>query len=156
MRKDLIRDGDVISGAAIAALGVYIISVAAKWDYMSIEGPGPGFFPIWYGIAMVVLSLALIGSKYLKPAVAVEREPIDWPGFSRAFATWLGFVVCAALLKPLGFTISFALLCFFLVAYVFRRPLRVALITAVVSSIAFYLVFSVALNVSLPTGLVGF
>ena len=27
------------------------------------DGPGPGFFPSWYGVAMVVLSLALIVSR---------------------------------------------------------------------------------------------
>lgn len=156
MRKDLMRDGDILSGAAIAALGIYVISVSSKWDYLSIEGPGPGFFPIWYGIGMVVLSVVLIGSKFLKPAAADSSEPIDWPGFGRAFATWLGFVVCAILLKPLGFTVSFALLCFFLVAFVFRRPLRTALLTACLSALGFYLVFTLALNVSLPTGWVGF
>ena len=156
MRKDLARDGDVISAAAIAALGVYVVVTASKWDYSTIEGPGPGFFPIWYGIGMVALSLLLIGSKFLKPAVVREPAPVDWAGLSRAAVTWLAFVGCAALLKPLGFTISFALLCFFLVAFVFGRPLRTALVTAAASAAGFYLVFSFALSVSLPTGLLGF
>lgn len=156
MRKDLIRDGDVLSAAVIAGLGAYVIATASKWDYSTIEGPGPGFFPVWYGIGMVALSLLLIGSKFLKPALPQRSGPFDWAGLARAATTWLAFVACAALLKPLGFTIGFGLLCFFLVAFVFGRRLRTALITSVASAVGFYLVFSAALNVSLPTGLLGF
>ena len=44
----------------LAALGVYIFMEARDWAYYSDDGPGPAFFPVWYGVAMVVLSLALI------------------------------------------------------------------------------------------------
>ena len=54
------KSGDLWSGLALAALGVYIVAEARQWDYLAPEGPGAGFFPLWYGVAMIVLSLALV------------------------------------------------------------------------------------------------
>src|SRR5262245_8687621 len=55
-----LKNGDAISGAALAALGVYIVMQSRVWDYYTLDGPGPAFFPFWYGVAMVALSLLLI------------------------------------------------------------------------------------------------
>ena len=52
-----LRSPDVWSGLALAALGAYIVFRARGWDYLTPEGPGPGFFPLWYGVAMLGLSM---------------------------------------------------------------------------------------------------
>jgi putative tricarboxylic transport membrane protein len=150
-----LKKGDVISGAVLAALGVYIITQARAWDYYTLDGPGPGFFPFWYGVAMVVLSLLLM----LNAARAEsdgESKGVDWPATGRAMMTWLAFALSVVLMNFLGFLISFALLSFFLVAVIFRRPFVTATVVAVVSALAFHLIFPVALSVSLPTGPFGF
>ncbi len=154
MQSKLIK-GDVMSGAVLAALGVYIISEARQWDYLTQEGPGPGFFPLWYGIAMILLALLLIGSNLLRRS-AVRAESVDWRRVRHALFAWTAFVASIALLKPLGFQLSFALLTFFVVAGIYRRPLPAALAIAVGCSLGFYLVFPLALNVSLPVGMFGF
>lgn len=148
--------GEVVSGAVLAGLGVYIIVEAWHWEYLAADGPGPGFFPLWYGIAMVVLALVLIGGNLLRRATAVHAAPVDWGKIRHAGITWTAFAVSVALLKPLGFLASFALLTFFVVAGIYRRPLRAALAIAVSCSLGFYLVFPLALNVSLPVGVFGF
>jgi putative tricarboxylic transport membrane protein len=152
MGRNALRDGDVISGAFLAALGVYIFVQAREWDYMSPDGPGPGFFPTWYGAAIVALSLAMIVNKIRKSA----PERVDWRSSGRALGTWLAFAAAAALMAPLGFLLSFGLLTFFVVAVVFGRPLATAATTAVCAALGFYLVFPLALNVPLPTGYFGF
>ena len=149
------KTGDVLSGAALAGLGGYIIVEARGWEYLGPDGPGPGFFPIWYGIAMVVLSLFLVGYTVLRPAAA-ERKPVDRSEVGRALATWAAFAGSIAALKMLGFLLSFALLTLFVVRIMYRRPLATALAVAVSGSAGFYLVFPLALNVSLPTGILGF
>lgn len=154
MRKDLLRDGEVISGALLAALGVFIVIEARQWGYYASTGPGPGFLPTIYGLAMVALSLLMIANKVRSRSE--ERQAIDWPAIRRALFTWVAFVVAAALLKPLGFVLSFALLTFAIVAFVFRRPLYKAAATAVLTAAAFYLTFPIALGVALPTGWLGF
>jgi putative tricarboxylic transport membrane protein len=137
---------DVWSGLALGGVGAYIIAEATRWEYLGPDGPGPGFFPLWYGIAMAALSLVLVVSSLLR----TQPEAIDWSGAGRAGATWLAFAAAVAALKLAGFLVSFAALTFFIVAVMYRRPLKHAAIVAVVSAAVFYLVFPVALGVRLP------
>jgi len=154
MGKAAFRDGDVVSGGLLAALGLYVVLEARTWTYSGPEGPGPGFFPLWYGVLMVALSLFLIGSRITKARVE-DEGPADWKGIGRALGTWLVFVVAVALLKPLGFVLSLALLTFFLVIVIFRRSPVTAAITAGAIALGFHLTFPVALGVQLPVGLLG-
>ena len=138
--------GDFWSGLALGGLGAYIIVQAARWEYLGSDGPGPGFFPLWYGIAIAALSLALIisslRSKY--------SERVEWAGARRAFATWAVFAACVGLLKVVGFFVSLGALTFFIVAVMYRRPLRVAAAVTAAIAVAFYVVFPLALGVELP------
>src|SRR5919198_5425169 len=100
------RSPDFWSGLALVALGVYIVTATRGWEYLSAEGPGPAFFPRWYGVAMIVLAAALVlgGGK---------AQAIDWRGARRALGTWAAIALCAALMKLVGFALGFALLTFF-------------------------------------------
>jgi putative tricarboxylic transport membrane protein len=138
------RSADFWSGLALAGLGAYIIVAASRWEYLGQDGPGPGFFPLWYGIAMSALSLLLVlGS--LK-----RQTQIDWSDAPRALATWAAFAAMCAAVKLIGFLPAFALLTFFIVAVMYRRPFKVAAAVAVALSAGFYLVFPLALGVNLP------
>jgi putative tricarboxylic transport membrane protein len=154
VRKAVFRDGDVISGGLLAALGLYIVLEARTWPYSGPAGPGPGFFPLWYGVLMVALSLVLVGGRIAKARVEDDRRA-DWGGIGRALGTWLAFVTAVALLKPLGFVLSLALLTFFIVAVIFRRSVMAAGLTAGAVALGFHLTFPVALGVQLPVGLLG-
>jgi putative tricarboxylic transport membrane protein len=153
MGKPWIRNGEVLAGAVLAALGVFIVMQSRAYEYYSPDGPGPGFFPIWYGIAMVVLSLALIVTSAHNGA---DGKPLDWRAISRALVTWAAFAVSVALMGVLGFGISFALLTFCIVMFVFNRSLMTAALTAVATALAFHVVFPVILDVQLPAGPFGF
>jgi putative tricarboxylic transport membrane protein len=139
------RGADFWSGLALAALGAYIIAQAWGWEYLGQDGPGPGFFPLWYGIAIIGLSLVLVVSSF-----AGKETPVDWSGAGRAFAAWGAFALAAAALKWLGFVVCFAALAFFIVAVMYRRPLKVAATVAAITTAVFYLVFPLALGVKLP------
>jgi putative tricarboxylic transport membrane protein len=152
---NLLRNGEVVSGAALFALGAYIILESRQWEYLGADGPGPGFFPMWYGIGLIVLSAALIVThlRAPEPAAPVSGES---GGKGRSLAAWLGLVVCVALLKPLGFVIAFALYSLFLVRFLYGQSLGRSVAVAVGGAAGFYLLFDVALNVALPTGVLGF
>lgn len=138
------NNADLWSGLALGGLGVYIITQAARWEYLGSDGPGPGFFPLWYGIAMTGLSLALMAFSLR------NQEAVDWSGAGRAFATWGAVALAVAALKWAGFLVCFAALTFFIVAVMYRRPLRLAATVAVALTAGFYLVFALALGVKLP------
>jgi putative tricarboxylic transport membrane protein len=155
MIRQLMRDGDALSSAVLAVLGAYIVFQASHWSYYGAGTPGPGFFPIWYGAAMLVLSLWTISSRIVKRP-RDQASTIDWRGAGRALGTWLALVAAVALLQPLGFVLSFVLLAFFTVAVIFRRPPATAALVAVLAAAAFYGIFPVLLGVALPAGVLGF
>lgn len=155
MEEKSFKVADLWSGLVLAALGVFIIMEARQWEFLGPDGPGPGFFPLWYGIAMVVLSGVLVISSALRKASRADGA-INWRETGRVLATWLALVVSVAALKLLGFAISFALLTFFIVAVMYRRPLTVAASVAATSAAGFYFLFTFALGVSLPAGVLGF
>jgi putative tricarboxylic transport membrane protein len=145
---------DFWSGLALGALGIYIIVQARQWEYLGSDGPGPGFFPLWHGIAMAALSAVLVVSSALR-----RREPgagVEWHRVGRALAAWLALAAAIGAFKLLGFVLSFAALTFFIVAVMYRRPLALAASVAVALAAGFYLVFPVALGVPLPAGVLGF
>jgi len=137
---------DFWSGLALAGLGAYIIAQARGWEYLGQDGPGPGFFPLWYGIAMAALSLFLVFSSIRNPGTDV----ISWSGAGRAFGAWAALALAVAALKLVGFLVSFAALTFFIVAVMYRRPWWVAAVVGIVGAAAFYVVFGLALDVKLP------
>lgn len=154
MGKYNLRNGDVISGALLAALGIYIVTQARTWNYYGFDGPGPGFFPTWYGLLMIALALGLIVAAARKPKPKEQKQ--DLAGTGRALTTWLAFAACVAVMGILGFRISFALFTFFIVAFIFQRALLTAALTAVSAAAMFHLTFPVLLGVPLPTGWFGF
>lgn len=155
MEEKSFKAADLWSGLVLAALGMFIIMEARQWEFLGPDGPGPGFFPLGYGIAMGVLSGVLVISSALRKASRADGA-VNWRETGRALATWLALVVSVAALKLLGFAISFALLTFFIVAVMYRRPLTVAASVAATSAAGFYFLFTFALGVSLPAGVLGF
>ena len=150
-----IRKGDFWSGLVLVVLGAYIVKEAWSWEYLSVDGPGPGFFPLWYGVLMVALSLVLVVTSLVKRSAA-PGKPVNWPDVGRALSAWLGLAICVGLLKVLGFLIAFALFTFFLVYWMYRRPLVPAIAVSIGVSLGFYLLFPLALNVGLPVSKLGF
>lgn len=147
------RDRDVISGAALAALGVFILTNALEWAYLGPDGPGPGFFPFWYGLLMIALSLYLVVKAVARPDAAA-RAALDWPGIGRALGTWALFAGSIAVMEPLGFPVAFALMATGMIWFIMGKPLLTALATAVPAGIGFWIVFSLLLGLNLPAGTV--
>src|SRR6267142_592974 len=79
------------------------------------------------GAYIFLHSLALIVGSVRKSGAG---RAIDWEATRRALGTWTAFAVAVALMGTLGFVVSFALLTFFVVTFVFRRSLMTGGITA--------------------------
>ena len=140
------RNADLWSGLALAALAAWIIVQASSWDYSGPDGPGAGFFPIWYGIAMLALAAALVASSLLRG----EPKRVDWRGAGRAFAVSAALAVSVLLFKLAGFVVGYGALAFFIVWVMYRRPWPLAAAVAIGLAGGFYLVFPLLLGVNLP------
>lgn len=152
----MIRDkGNFVAAACLAAFGLYVISVATGLAYLSEVGPGPGFFPLWLGIGLVLFACGLMFASLGKSGTRAKGDS-SWRGSRRALAGWLALMVAIAFLGALGFALSFVVLTIFLIVALDRRPALLAVGVGVGLAVAFQLIFVVALDVSLPKGFWGF
>jgi len=136
-----LNKSELIAAALLFALGLSIIFQALAWTYLTPDGPGPGFFPLWAGIGITVLSA---GIAFFHIYAVFNEQPVErtnWDGSARVLAGWAGLAVAIALLKPAGFVVSFFLLTLFLVFFVFRRRFITALAVGIGSCAGFWLVF---------------
>lgn len=151
------KTGDIASGLALIGLGAYIVFEAWDWPFLGPDGPGPGFMPIGVGAALIALcAWQVVAALGEAPAGAEKGSGTDWSRVRRALAAWAAFAVAIALIKPLGFFLSFVLLGFFLVVVMYRRSVATGLAVSLFSAAGFYLVFAVALRIRLPAGPWGF
>lgn len=142
--------------AVLIALGAFIIRESLAWEYMTSDGPGPGFFPMWIGIAMVALSGLYLSAHFYDLARGEAVHRADWSGTPAVILAWLAFMVVIALIKPLGFIAALILMMLIFVRAVFRQSYTKAVVVAVVSAAAFWVLFVKLLNLRLPAGPWGF
>jgi putative tricarboxylic transport membrane protein len=147
---------DLIAAACLAAFGIYVIYVGSKLSYISEVGPGPGFFPLWIGIGLLLSGAYQMVLSYASARRHADHDVPIWSGSSRALAGWLGLAIVIALFRWIGFALGFILLTIFLVVVLNRRPAVLGTVIGAGLALAFYLLFEVALGVSLPKGPWGF
>ena len=153
-------DRDVLPGLVLAGLGGYVAWRALGWDLLTEDGPGPGFFPLGYGVLMVGLSALLVLRAVLRPRLPSEAEGegegAGGGGHLRALGTWVAFAGAAFLMQWIGFVAGFAILAAFIVVFVFGKgPARGAAVGLAASG-GFWLVFEALMGVGLPAGPWGF
>lgn len=153
MRRD---KGNLTAGIALAGFGLYVISVAVRLPYVSDVGPGPGFFPLWLGIGLVLFASTLIFTSITSLRQDPTKETEAWRLMARSLSGWLALMIAIALLGSIGFVASFIILTIFLTVALERRPALLALGVGVGLAVAFHLIFVVALDVSLPKAVWGF
>jgi putative tricarboxylic transport membrane protein len=146
---------ELLAAIALASFGSFVVYEALGLPYSSEFGPGPGFFPLWIGIGIVVCALVMIWTTSLRRDTG-SAEVTSKPEMARSLGAWAAFVLAIALLSVVGFTLSLAVLTVYLVVVLDRRSFWVGLGVAVGLAFAFHLVFVVALGVSLPVGPLGF
>jgi putative tricarboxylic transport membrane protein len=151
MKSSHILSGDVISGALLAALGTYITVTADTWTILAQDGPGPGFFPLIYGVILLVASLGLVLMGLFK-GPAARQEPLDWVGIRKALGIWVVFALMVPIMKYLGFLIALGLLILFFLRAIYPwRPVP-SLIASVLTPVGFFIIFPTLLHVELPVG----
>ena len=147
---------ELLSGICLGVFGIYVAIEAFKLPYVSEFGPGPGFFPLWIGIGLTLISLLLIVANLFASTAPENSERQSGTAVGRALVGWSGLMLAIGLLHWLGFGLSLALLAVFLILALERRSPWVAISVAFGLALGFHAIFVLALGLSLPAGPWGF
>lgn len=145
-----------MAALCLALFGGYVTYSGSRLSYISDVGPGPGFFPLWIGIGLLLLAGYQTIVSLSAPAKRRTTGVTDWRGAGRALTGWLAMALAIFLFRWIGFAASFVLFTGFFMVVIERRPMLPALGIGVAMALIFHLLFVVALGVSLPTGPWGF
>lgn len=136
---------------AFGLLGLWVMWYARDLVYYTPVGPGPGFFPMWLGGVLAVLSFAILGGSFvgatpsLPERIIPERTPAIEMGVSFASIAFFALAVERA-----GFAVTMFLVLIVLMLINRIRPL-IALLVALGGSLGVGYVFVQWLGVFLPT-----
>lgn len=117
--------------------------------------PGAGFYPLLVGIALVCLSVPLLGQS-LKTKEIDQRGEEAFPkgeDLQRVMAVALALVFFAVFLKPLGYGICSAALMIAILRFLGMRNWGRAILISILSMAISYYLFASVLDVPLPRGI---
>ncbi|MCH1881899.1 tripartite tricarboxylate transporter TctB family protein [Agrococcus sp. ARC_14] len=147
------RIANIVGAVLAIALAATILLASGDFAFRVRDLPGPAFFPVVIGVALLACSvawlvLAIIGR--LRPDDDTEPPP-DRQALLRAGAALAVVGVSAFVLQPLGYPLTVAIAVTVLVLLA-RGRLRAAIPTGVGFAVASFLLVTTALGVQLPTG----
>jgi hypothetical protein len=137
--------GELALVLAFAALGVLWIARAATMPLWDGFAPASGFMPLWYGVILIVLAVAVAVSSGPTPEEPVGKALVV---LAVVAATILG-------LKLIGFAPAIFLMLLVLFAVVEKLALTRSVLVAAGVTAVLFLVFRTWLGVPLPRGPLG-
>ena len=137
--------GELALALAFAALGVLWIARAATMPLWDGFAPASGFMPLWYGVILIVLAVAVALTSGPTPEEPVGKALVV---LAVVAATILG-------LKLIGFAPAIFLMLLVLFAAVEKLALARSVLVAAAVTAVLFLVFRTWLGVPLPRGPLG-
>lgn len=147
-------------GAVLAVTGVVIARASAALPSIPAQAYGPGFFPMWVGIALAACGVLLAGRTWWAaagppvspgPAASSPRVIPSWRGVLGIAWLVLGLGAVALWLEVVGFLLCMPV---FMLGYLWLagEPVRRSVLTTAVSMAVVYWGFAKWLKVPLPLG----
>jgi putative tricarboxylic transport membrane protein len=147
--QNRIAIGELLLAAFFVALGLLWVGAALRMPLWEGFAPQSGFMPLWYGITLVGLTLAVVVNLFLQKEPTRE-EPIGKPLVVLAI-----FAAGIAGLEPMGFGPAIFLMLLFMFVFVERLPILSSVLVAAGTTGVLFLIFRTWLNVGLPIGPLG-
>ncbi len=133
------------------ALGILLLSQGIKLPPGKEGAPGPGFFPVWIGVALLAFSALLWirpqGAQLLRGLFPRKKEA------GRVAWVMAALILYAVLLKPVGFLISTFLLFLTLLQFYQRGRWWAAVALSLAAVLGSYWLFARIFEMPLPEGL---
>jgi putative tricarboxylic transport membrane protein len=144
---------NLVSAAAVTALGAAIVFGARNYPLWVGGLPGPGLFPGIVGAGILVLGLIYLFESVVRPhRMHTETEPPpDRSALIRSGLSVAVLVTGAFALVPIGYPIV-AALCVGAVIRLAGGRWHVSLITGILFALATFLLVTTTLGIQLPTG----
>jgi putative tricarboxylic transport membrane protein len=141
----------------LLCFGTFICWEARKLDMGRVVKPGPGFFPFWLGLALIIVSLALVfqfSREKTDPSISSQDL---WKGlrWEKILFSLVALTLYALFLESLGYILATILLMVFFFRAIEPQRWMVAVFGSVITSFITYALFKSWLQVQLPAGLWG-
>jgi hypothetical protein len=139
-----------VSGVALALLAALVLEECwrLRLPLGTLATPGPAYVP-------VLLSLALLGAGVLIAALGRDANTlasVGWRQWRHTLAILAGCGFVALALERLGYRLTMALACAFLLGVVERKGVVPTLLFAIAMAAGTYFLFDTLLRVQLPRG----
>ncbi len=148
------RRCDQVMGVLLLLLSAGVLVESRGLVYREDFSPGAGFFPIWLGISLAILSVTLLLQSTVFRADGGKENPL--PGkeaLVRVILIATALLVAIVLFERAGFLLSMFVFVAFLLIYLegYRWYAGIGISGGTVFAI--YALFKLALDVRLPSGL---
>ena len=143
-----------ISSVLFVLFGAFLIFESRKYSMGTIDNPGPGFLPLLLGIAIGLMSMALLIRVWNK--METKEKSISWPergGLIKISLIFVVIVLFTALLEITGYLINIFVLFLILLRPVGRQKWVWTLSISIGATLASYLLFDRWLMLPLPRGI---
>jgi putative tricarboxylic transport membrane protein len=132
-------------------LSAYIVWYSLMLEYYTSLGPGPGFFPLWLGVAMGILSMIWFVQIKILPRQTKDEDFLPKrSGVIRILSIIGALVMISYLMDIFGFQLMMFLFLVFLLIILGRQPVWLTLVVSFLGSFGVYHLFGGYLDVSLP------
>ncbi|HET7854630.1 MAG TPA: tripartite tricarboxylate transporter TctB family protein [Candidatus Methylomirabilis sp.] len=133
--------------------GAYLVD-GLKLPLGSAGRPGAGAYPLLVGLLLAMLSLSLL-FKSVTGWGSADEEPLPrGTDMRRVAAVSTSLVLFVLLLRPLGYTLSSALLMAAILRLLEQRNWKAIVLISVASATLSHLLFARLLGVPLPVGMI--
>jgi hypothetical protein len=144
---------NIIAGVAVFLLG--IATTAAAWltlPYTGDFGPGPGFLPLWLGIALTVCSIPVIITDL---RTKEKSERLFRPETAKCLKVLILIVTVFLALPVFGFSAGLALITGGGMRLMGKHSWVSCVVTVIGTAVCIHYLFGQWLSIPLPKGMIG-
>jgi len=139
----------LFGAAGLAVIALFFIAQASMLDWGSIKLPGPGFFPLVLGGALLVFS-TWIGVELWRGEPTGENHEL---GHRDVIIAMIALLLVAPAFERLGAYLTLGLFAFVLLVFVARLNVLIAAASSAVGMVAVWYFFQILLGLQLPKGI---
>ena len=148
-RAFCVRYCGLFGAAGLAAIAVFFIIQASVLAWGSVALPGPGFFPLLLGIALLVCSIWIAAQLWRGKPTGENHEL----GHRDVVISMVALLLIAPAFERLGAYVTLGLFAFVLLVFVARVSVFIASASSAAGMAAVWYFFQILLGLQLPKGI---